>query len=58
MSFPYPVRALRVRLLVTLGGPGMAHEFLSLRRAFLASPPGLPKRPQTTNQELRDQIAT
>lgn len=58
MGFPYPVRALRVRLLVAPGGPGMAHEFLSLRRALLASPPGLPKRSQTTNQGLRDHIAT
>jgi len=29
-GFPYPVRALRVRLLVAPGGPGMAHGFLPL----------------------------
>src|SRR5215207_5687797 len=58
MSFPYPVRALRVRLLVAPGGPGMAYGFLPLRRALLASPPGPPERSPTANQELRDQIAT
>ena len=37
LSFPYPVRALRVRLLVASNGPGMAHEFLPLLKKEGAS---------------------
>ncbi len=45
-GFPYPVRALRVRLLVAPGGPGMAYGFLPLLGGhFSHRPPVHPKDP-------------
>jgi hypothetical protein len=57
MSFPYPVRALRVRLLVAPADWGWLMSFCPFAGHFSHRPPVYPKDPKTTNQELRDQIA-